>query len=415
MANDIARLRELGRRVQEIAALPIQAENQKLWRAVNDRKMIRPAVFVRDYPIYLIEQGGELATAIEDEFLKPIEADLLLRLYEWKHLRCDRVVEPVVMCPLSLMDSGFGLDTSTDMVKFLSGSVYDTARSYDRQISTEEDLQKIREPVVSYDRETTLGNFARMQEVFDGILEVRLAGVHHFHCEPWDDLLSWMGIEEGMADFALRPEFMRKAVDRYVACSLSGARQYERLGLVASNNCSVKVGQGGPGYTSELPEPRPGNIGGELADNWGGAMDQILTSVSPEMTAEFAVEPERAWSEAFGLFYYGCCERLDHKVGEVRRFPKLRKVSMSPFAEIENGMAQLGSDVVVSFKPNSTYLAESNWDRERSRRELVRVCELARKYGCNVEIVMKTLLSLNGEPQRLWEWCDIAMEVVSAY
>jgi hypothetical protein len=40
---------------------------------------------------------------------------------------------------------------------------------------------------------------------------------------------------------------------------------------------------------------------------------------------------------------------------------------------------------------------------------------LARKYRCNVEIDMKTLISLNGEPERVWTWCDMASELVRSY
>ena len=74
-----------------------------------------------------------------------------------------------------------------------------------------------------------------------------------------------------------------------------------------------------------------------------------------------------------------------------------------------------GTDMVVSFKPNSNYLATDNAEYGLLRDELVKVCGLARKYDCNVEILMKTIITLRGEPQRLWKWCDIAMEVVADY
>jgi len=414
--KDFKRLRELAKQVREITELPIQKEKIKLWTAVNDRKMIRPTVLIRDYPIYMLQYNDELVPTIEDEFLRKLENDLLLRIYEWRHMQVDRVIDPVVKCPVVVEDTGYGIEASTkDVGDFMYGEEYKTAKRFIRQISTEEDLDKIKMPVVTYDKETTMKNFNLMQEIFDGILEVQLSGISFFHCVLWDDLLSWMGIQEGMYDFILNPEFMHKAADRYMKACISRAKQYESLGLVSSNNGNVLVGQGGLGYTSDLPAPTKSGIGGRLCDNWGDGADQIFTSVSPGMTREFAIDHEVEWANLFGLMYYGCCDRLDHKISELKAFKNLRKVSMSPYAHLEAGMEELGSEFVVSFKPNSNYLAAPTWDRELSRKELIKVCELARKYNSNVEIIMKTLISVQGEPQRLWEWCDMAMEIVENY
>ena len=71
--EDFNRLQDLGRQVAEIAALPQQQRNKELWTAINDLKAIRPVVYVRDYPVYLIQYKDELTTTIEDPFLQGIE------------------------------------------------------------------------------------------------------------------------------------------------------------------------------------------------------------------------------------------------------------------------------------------------------------------------------------------------------
>jgi hypothetical protein len=78
-------------------------------------------------------------------------------------------------------------------------------------------------------------------------------------------------------------------------------------------------------------------------------------------------------------------------------------------------MEQIGSNYVVCFKPNSNFLVGDTWDKKTLHDELVHVMKLARKYNSHVEIDMKTLISLNGEPQRLWAWCDMASEIVASY
>lgn len=261
-----------------------------------------------------------------------------------------------------------------------------------------------------------MSRFALMREIFDGTLEVKLAGRHYFHAVLWDDLLTWMGLTEGLYNFALEPEFMHKAARIYMDATISRAKQYESLGILSSNNAFENIGNNGIGYTTQPPPPPESGIGAKLCDIWGENADQVLTAVSPEMSVEFAFAYEREWADLFGLYSYGCCERLDHKISGLRKgFGNLRKISMSPFSNLEAGMEQIGSDYVVCFKPNSNFLVGTTWDKKALRDELIHVMKLARKYNSHVEIDMKTLISLSGEPQRLWAWCDMASEIIASY
>ena len=115
------------------------------------------------------------------------------------------------------------------------------------------------------------------------------------------------------------------------------------------------------------------------------------------------MQHEIPYLEMFGLTYYGCCECLDNKFDVLRQIPNLRKISSSPFTNLEKAMEAIGRDYVVSFKPNSVLLATDTWDQEASRTELINACKLAEKYGCSIEIVMKTMITLQGQPQRLRE------------
>ncbi len=416
--KDIYRIRELARQVREIAELPVQQTNIKLWQSVNDLNMIRPVIYVRDYPLYLIRYEDELTTTLEDPELKKLELDLLLRIYEWKHLRCDRVIEPTIKCHAVVEDSLYGIEATTSVAEtsFVQGEEYNKAKHFEPQIRTEDDLSLIKTPVVSYDEDATMKKFHEMQEIFDGILEVKLFGKAYFHCVLWDDLLTWMGLNEGLYNFALEPDLMHKAAQIYIDACITRVKQYESLGILSSNNGAENIGHNGLGFTTKLPPPPPSGIGAKLSDIWGQNSDQILTSVSPAMSEEFAFAYEKKWANLFGLHSYGCCERLDHKINELKvSFGNLRKISVSPYSRLEEAMEKIGSDYVAAFKPNSNYLVGDTWEKETLRKELINVCGLARKYNSNVEIDMKTLISLNGEPQRLWEWCDMAADIVSNY
>lgn len=270
--QDTARLRELGKRVAELAADPQQNQNRQIWRAVNDGAMIRPAVLARDYPVYLLEYGDELTVKCEDPFLRTVEAELLLKIYEWNHLRCHRVIENFVYCQADIADTGFGIEVSSpgaDDITTVASAEISSARHFDRIISCEDDLAMIKDPVVTHNEKSTQRRLEVMREIFDGVIQVRLHGADYFQYVPWDDLLSWMGIEEGMYDFVLEPDFMHKAIKRFTDAWICCVKQYEELGLLTSNNLNHVIGAGGYGYTSLLVQ---GEIGQEilkgLLDNW---------------------------------------------------------------------------------------------------------------------------------------------------
>jgi hypothetical protein len=415
--EDKARLRKLAKQVAEIAADPVNEQNKKLWVAVNGLKAPRPLVYVRDYPVFLLQYKDELQTTIEDEFLKGIELQMLIKIYEWNHLRVDRVVENLVECPAVFTDSGFGIEGYSNLASNnVEKEFYDTAKHFDPQIITPDDIEKIKTPVVEYDEAATMDRLNMLKETIGDIIPVKLFGRCHFRCVPMDDIITWMGIDQVMNNLALEPEFMHSVIERYMEAQMSRIKQYESLGLISSNNNSKNIGNNCAGWTDELPPPTETGIGATIGDIWGENADQIMTAVSPAMTEDFSFEHEKAWARQFKLHSYGCCERLDHKLDLLTAaFPNLRKVTASPFNNLNRTVEQLGDRYVISFKPHSVYLAGDQPNFDILRGEIVHVCELAQKQRLNIVLNMKTLITLNNEPQRLWRWCDMATEIVKDY
>jgi hypothetical protein len=328
----------------------------------------------------------------------------------------DRVIEPFIECPVVYTDSEFGLSGYEFALGDVDKEFYDTARHWETQIKTPDDIEKIRMPVVEYDEKTTMERFHLLSEIFTGIMPVRLLGRNHFRCTPLDDIITWVGIEETMNNMAMEPEFIHALMDRYMEAQISRIRQYEKLGILSSNNYFRDVGNNCIGYTSQLPPPTESGIGAKIGDIWGENSDQIMTAVSPAMTEEFAFEHEKIWAQQFKLHSYGCCERLDHKLDRLTKaFPTLRKISSSPFSSLDKAAEFLGNRYVISFKPNSVFLAGDEPQFDLLRKEFIHACELAEKYSLQLVFNMKTLVTLNNEPQRLWKWCDMAMELIHAH
>ena len=109
-ANDKKTLRELGRQIHDIAADPVNATRQALWRKNNALQRARPPVFIFEIPWHEMEYNGELAlTVAGDKFLQGLECRLRQTIYQWRHLPGDMVVEDYIACPPVIHNTGFGI------------------------------------------------------------------------------------------------------------------------------------------------------------------------------------------------------------------------------------------------------------------------------------------------------------------
>ena len=102
------------------------------------------------------------------------------------------------------------------------------------------------------------------------------------------------------------------------------------------------------------------------------------------------------------------------KMDIVRRIPNLRKISMSPWVDQENGAAQIGSDFVFSRKPSPAFLAVDAWSPEAVASDLQQTIETCERHSSPLELILKDISTVRYQPHRLWEWADIAMDLVGA-
>ena len=401
-------LRRLAGEVAEIAALPVQAEKADLWRRLNDLDTgVRPLVWINEICWDQMDADGELSCDCEDPWARRQELTLRLQLYQWRHLPGDMVVSDTIPCRKAYDSTSMEIESQTTEADS-DGVESIVSHHFIPQGKRLEDVERIRMPVVTADPEATEQEYQKLCDIFDGVMPVRLEGDKANWFAPWDLLITIWGVQEAMIDLVDRPEVINAFVSRIVDCNVSFLEQKEELGLIDVNNTNNRVGSGGYGYTGDLPSDGfdPERI--RLKDQWGCATAQIFSEVSPEMHWEFALRHEMRILEKFGLTYYGCCEPLDIKMDILRRVPNLRKISMSPWVDPVRAAELLGGEYVYSLKPNPAILAEDTWRPEQARAELRDTLE--KVCGCNVEIILKDISTVRHEPQRLWEWAEMAME-----
>ena len=96
---------------------------------------------------------------------------------------------------------------------------------------------------------------------------------------------------------------------------------------------------------------------------------------------------------------------------QVRQIPNVRKVSMSPWVDQARGAAEIGSDFVFSRKPNPAFVATDRFMPDQVRADLVETRDICAAHGCPLEFILKDISTVRYEPERLFEWGRIAMQV----
>jgi len=410
--NDSEILRALASDLAEIAALPIHKERAELWRKLNDLESERPMIWINEIPWHEMDVDGELTLQTADPWAQDQERDLRRTLYQWRHLQGDMIVSDFLACPLAVHSTDFGIIENVELAKTDDANDI-VSREFQIQIKDWDDLEKIKMPVVTHNEAATEFRFAAMSEVYDGIMPVKKQGQTHVWYTPWDFLVRWWGVQEAMMDLVMRPDLVHAGVERTVQAWMVEMDQFESMNLLSLDSNNTRIGSGGYGYTRELPGGDFDPAWVKTRNMWGCTNAQIFSEVSPQMRWEFAVEHDLKWLERFGLTYYGCCEPLDQSIDVIKRIPNLRKISTTPWANVPSMVEQVGTDYVLSRKPNPNIFARDEFNPRMARDQLVEFLDASK--GCHRELIMKDISTVRYDPQRLWQWADIAAEVVQDY
>ncbi len=161
--NDREILRELAGRIAEIAQLPVQKETIKEWKLLNGLKNSKALIWINEIPWHEMNVDDELTLQTSTEFLQKAEQTLRRTIYLWEHMRADMVVEPKFYSDLVINDSGFGIDELVQVVsQDLKSDI--VSREFTPQIQNEKDLEKIKTPIISLDKEASERNFRRYSD-----------------------------------------------------------------------------------------------------------------------------------------------------------------------------------------------------------------------------------------------------------
>jgi hypothetical protein len=402
-------LRSLAERYSEIANLDIQRERIERYYRTISMDEVRPVVLINEVPWGEI-RDDELVCRCENNELRGLERQLRISLYQWDHFQADYVIPPVFRVGKRIRSSGIGIAVQEDRMAGNTGT-YIVSHRYKDQLNTEEDLEKLKIPVITYDKESTEKAADLASDVFSDLLPVEVVGTT-FGYSIWDHVYQLRGVEKFFMDFATRPDFMHKTAKKFTDIGVAIARQYQELDLLDPNPLLLHCT---PACARELPAA---DFSGKIRhkDVWGRGSAQIFSSVSPSMHDEFDLAYSQKLFGECGLLYYGCCEPLDLKIDILRkRFRNLRKVSITPWADPEVAARNIGSDYVLAAKPNPAFVNSPTFNPEPVEQEMRQFLDACKKYGTTCEFVLKDISTIANNPNNLTQWCDTVKNVIDQY
>ncbi|MBP5729686.1 MAG: hypothetical protein J6X19_00640 [Clostridia bacterium] len=405
-AEDRLTLRTLAARYMEYANTDRNREKRELWRALNDGTMLKPMVAIDQMPWNELDVDGFLRCTVADPYFRGVEWHLRAEIYKWERLPVDMVLNPYILLPRPVGNTGYGLHAEHEALVRTDVTNSVVSQRYVNQFRDPEDVEKIKTPVISIDRAAEAEIVARAQDVFDGIAPVRMQGLI-LHLGFWDFIAQWMGVENCYIELMDRPEMMHAIMEQLTAATLDEIAQIDRLGLYDVNShmchCSYTFSDSLPAADCDRDDPT-------ARDGWAFGMAQLFTSVSPQITAEFEVPYMQRLFPHFGAIYYGCCDRLDDRLDVICKMPNIRKISCSPWSDREHFAANLPHKYIMSNKPNPALLAGPSFDEDAVRADLRRTIAAARAHDLRLELLLKDISTVKYEPQRLWRWAEIAEE-----
>jgi hypothetical protein len=275
-------------------------------------------------------------------------------------------------------------------------------------LATWEDVRKLRPPVHAVDEEATRKQADRLRDAVGDIVEVdiqRRPALIGFSGDISTTVAGLRGLEQIMIDMYESPRELHALLAFLRDGVLANQEQAEAAGHLS---LTTQGNQAMP-YAEELESPRANSGHRQRRELWGFFAAQEFTLVSPEFHEEFLLRYQAPIMEKYALVHYGCCENLTPKIDMLRGIPNLRSIAVTPTADVVRCAEQIGSDYVISWRPNPTDTVSAGWDESRIERLLRDGLRACRNGVCHLHL--KDVETLQGDTDRLRKWTGIAGRV----
>jgi hypothetical protein len=403
--NDIAILRDLAKRYVAICNKPVMNERRDLWRRHNSLKRTPPLIYVR---AWAWQEMPDSKLHCVDPFFRHYEDFFRQSLFR-DTFDDDFIFEPwvTVNAAWELPPKGiWGLDSPQTHSEEERGSYV-----WDAPLKTEDDLAKLHTPHHIIDEAKTEQRVTKLRDVIGDIITIDLDRAPAYRMWNGDistQLTRLRGLEQMMWDMMDRPAWLHKLLAHMRDGILRTHEEAEKAG---DWSLSAHQNQAMP-YAEELADPASNSAPVQRKDLWYFAASQETTAVGPRQFDEFMFQYQLPIMQPFGLVAYGCCEDLTRKIDVLRQLPNLRRIAVSPMANVAKCAAQIKQDYILSYRPSPADMVGYSFNPTRIRDILTRDLEAC--GDCYVDITLKDVETVQSDVDRVRRWVEITREVIAA-
>ena len=411
--EDVQVLCDLAKEYAEIAAKPIQQERRELWRSHFSLEATRVPVLAT-YGIWNVwcrEVFGDSLLSCRDPFYREHERLLRMEIFH-DGIGDDHIVEPWITqratfrVPRGIYGESWGA-----VPERVEPGVEGGAWKGKPFIRSWEDMQKLVPPEHEIDEEATAHDVSRLCDAVGDILRVnvdRTPILSGFAGDISTTVTQLRGLDQIMVDMYESPDQLRGLLALLRDGVLANNQQGEDAGdysLTSGSNQAMA-------YARELESPEPNSGPRSRRDLWGFCAAQEYTLVSPDFHDVFLYQYQIPIMASFGLVHYGCCEDLTRKIDMLRQLENLRSIAVTPRADVWQAADQIGTDYVISWRPNPADMVCTSWDEDGIRailRDGLEACK-----GHVAHAYLKDIETVQGEPERLARWTEIVREIAES-
>ncbi|MEG2252423.1 MAG: hypothetical protein RSC98_05225, partial [Clostridia bacterium] len=283
------------------------------------------------------------------------------------------------------------------------------AAHYTPGLVKDEDFQRLVMPSHCIDEEQTQQQYTKLNNAIGDVLPVDLnrgPALLTWTGDISTDLGKLRGLEQIMWDLYDEPELLHKLL----AFMAKGVAKVQQEAEEAGDfSCTNSYNQSMP-YAPEVLAPKANTYGVKRKDLWCFFSSQEFTMVGAEMFDEFMLQYQIPLMEKFGLSAYGCCEDLTQKIKYIKKIKNLRRIAVSPFADVKDCAEQIGSDYIISYRPNPATFIATGIHEEYIRNELHRCFDIFASNHCHIEVEYKDIETVNHDPLAMGRLVAITKE-----
>jgi hypothetical protein len=388
------------------------AQRRGKWRLHNSMQEKTFPFHIEDNGTYFRDLTPPLKC--EDELCRQLEARLLHALVAYEKIDDDRIIPDRFV-----VDWAIGISSYCDELQFIhSEDGYGGSFGYESNKpigDIDGDFDKLKKRTLALDKESTERRAELARDIFEGLLPVVIGRTSSLYSDGIaNKAVHLMGMQELYLQMAMNPEAVHRLLTFLAEDNLVLGQWEEEQELLILNN------DGNQGYcsgSSQFSDEIPGREIGEgeaicSTDRYGYLEAQEAAGLSPNMFGEFLMPHFSKFAEKFKLMKFGCCEAVHDLMPHLHKLNGLRKVSVTPWCDLEKLAANCNKDIIWSRKPVPLKLCGSTFSPDEFKSHLRETLEIGK--GFSIEFIFRDTNRLTGEmEQRLVEACEIVREVTN--